>query len=551
MCSSATPDSFEISPITPDSDGMPDGMPDKLICLADDLSMASAACEKGPLPQIPPPARQTQVLPGESNGANTFRSLPLPRAESPRKVLNGIKNTNEFNTGHNKSQDRRYTSHAITAVSGVSSSNGYHVPKLRNRHSSLHDTGVNSTTSDIRSRNEWSPALYLASEETKSNNASSTTYCVDKKIRNLSKYLVRQKNEVSPSRDSFEATIYIPKKSRVGFRSCWIYEKMVVGTFKTFSEAEQMCLAFSPPVKPDLSDVITCEVCKEACGVVMNRKKTCKNCGRWVCPQCSSKKWPRVMLPYTYVLDRSDPLVRVCDTCYDACKNFREALLRGDEFGAKQIYTMGCINLRTPHAMSQNERPVHCAAHGGNLKLLIWLIEDRHCQIFLDAEKKAALGDGSKRSVLAIAARLGNLGMVRYLLAVQKCNIREVTELPALWRIIDCLFKEEGKGRTTTPSPMAEPLAFAIPCSDISFHDPESSYSADIADVIPSAPPVIEEATVPFSAENECVVCFEKIRNCTLVPCGHLACCYECGLNLTHCCVCRQKVDSVIRTFST
>ncbi len=536
MCSLATPGSFEISSITPDPDGMPD-----------DLSMASTASEKGPLPQIPPPAHQTQVLRGESNGANTSHSLPLPKAETSHNALNGIKNSNELNTGCHKSQDRRYTSHTIMAVSDASST-GYNVPKRR---SSLHDTGVNSTTSDVQPRNGWSTAPHLVSEETKNNNTSSTTHYIGPKIRNLSKYLVREKNEVSPSRDRFEAIIFIPKKSRVGLRSCWTYEKMVVGTLKTFSEAEQMCLAFSPPAKPYPSDITTCEVCYEACGVVKKRKKTCKNCGRWVCPQCSSKKWPRVLLPYTYVLDRPDPLVRVCDTCYKACKNFRQTLLRGDEFAAKQFYAMGCINLRTPYAMFQNERPVHCAAHGGNLKLLIWLIEDRHCQIFLDTEKKVALGDGSKRSVLAIAARQGHLDIVRYLLAIQKCNIREVTELPALWRIIDALFKEEGKGRTTTPSPMAEPLAFAIHCSDISFHPQNSYYSEDIVDVVPSAPPVIEEVTVPFSAENECVICFEKIRNCTLVPCGHLACCYECGLNLTHCCVCRQKVDSVIRTFST
>ncbi len=515
----------------------------------DDVSLASAASEKGPLPSTP--AYQAQV-PEECSGANGFRSVPS--AESRHYIWNGTRNSEECKTGGEQCPDRGDSAQveAVVSVSSVSF-NGYNVAQPTNRRHSLNDEGVNSNYS-LGSSSWRRQSTPLAVEETKSNNASTSIprplgpqNCVEG-IRKLSKYLVKQQSKATPPlQNKFEAIVFIPKKGRIGFRSSWISEKMVIGTCDTFSEAEQMCLAFSPPLKQEPCDVITCEICKEACGKIMKRKKTCKNCGRWVCPQCSQKKWPRAMLPYTYVLDKPDPKFRICDTCFDACEDFRQALLRGDELAAIKVYSMGCINLRTPYSMYTNERPVHCAAHGGNLRLLMWLIEDRHCQIFVDAKSKVALGDGLRRSVLGIAARGGHLGMTRYLLAVQKCNISEVTELPALWRIIMALLEEEGKAHP--PPAAAESLPYALPCPDVPFT--ATSYLSDISEVIPTAPPVMEEAAVPFSAQNECIVCFEKVRNCTLVPCGHLVCCYECGLKLNQCCVCRQNVQSVVRTFST
>ncbi len=502
--------------------------------------MASVASEKGPLPEPPQTAHEASI---RARAATTSYS-------------SGVESSNSFNSGSRNELRRRYTLSPDTKIAVQ----GTPVP---NRRFSDHITGINKSTSDVRLRNEWPPHVGL--EESKSCTSESfvTTNRIGQSIRKLSKYYVRDNKEydaATSSRNRFEAVIFVPEKSSV-FRSTWVYDKTIsCGTFKTFSEAEQACLAFAPPEKQDSTrEVTNCAVCHQACGFIKKRKKTCKNCGRWVCPQCSTRKWLRTMLPHTYVLDRSDPMVRICDTCYDTGGNFRQALLQGDESLCKQFHRMGCINLRTPYAIYQNERPVHCAAHGGNLKILKWLIEDLHCPIFTDAEKKVALGDGMQRSVLGIAARQGHLAIMRYLLFVHNCDIQEVTELPALWRTINALFEEEKSRRTdtpqrtdTTPDHMVEPFALAIPCSDMAFHTPESSsYAGGIVDVVPSAPLVTEEPTVPFSEENTCAICFENTRNCTLVPCGHFACCYECGQSLTECCICRQRINSVIRTFST
>ncbi|CAN0512268.1 unnamed protein product, partial [Discosporangium mesarthrocarpum] len=37
--------------------------------------------------------------------------------------------------------------------------------------------------------------------------------------------------------------------------------------------------------------------------------------------------------------------------------------------------------------LSSPQLPVHCAAIGGNLNLLVWLLEDRCCPLFLNKEK--------------------------------------------------------------------------------------------------------------------------------------------------------------------
>lgn len=41
-----------------------------------------------------------------------------------------------------------------------------------------------------------------------------------------------------------------------------------------------------------------------------------------------------------------------------------------------------------PFVTAAGQLPVHCAAAGGNLNILAWLVEDRCCPLFLDREKK-------------------------------------------------------------------------------------------------------------------------------------------------------------------
>ena len=53
--------------------------------------------------------------------------------------------------------------------------------------------------------------------------------------------------------------------------------------------------------------------------------------------------------------------------------------------------------------------------------------------------------------------------------------------------------------------------------------------------------------------KNMCKVCFERPVQITLVPCGHLCLCVDCSGLLTamehKCPICRNNIDSVIKTF--
>lgn len=51
--------------------------------------------------------------------------------------------------------------------------------------------------------------------------------------------------------------------------------------------------------------------------------------------------------------------------------------------------------------------------------------------------------------------------------------------------------------------------------------------------------------------DNECIVCMESEKTHALVPCGHCYYCKECAKAITKCCVCRRKIESVIKIFSS
>lgn len=48
--------------------------------------------------------------------------------------------------------------------------------------------------------------------------------------------------------------------------------------------------------------------------------------------------------------------------------------------------------------------------------------------------------------------------------------------------------------------------------------------------------------------ENACVICLSRPRNCILLDCGHVCCCYNCFQALPHrqCPICRQEIKRVV-----
>lgn len=68
----------------------------------------------------------------------------------------------------------------------------------------------------------------------------------------------------------------------------------------------------------------------------------------------------------------------------------------------------------------------------------------------------------------------------------------------------------------------------------------------------PSAPPqpsapVTEEVV----AQAECVVCMERESQMIFLTCGHVCCCYTCGMELHTCPLCRRDIQQKIRIYRT
>jgi hypothetical protein len=45
---------------------------------------------------------------------------------------------------------------------------------------------------------------------------------------------------------------------------------------------------------------------------------------------------------------------------------------------------------------------------------------------------------------------------------------------------------------------------------------------------------------------TECVICFDKISDCALLPCQHCNCCLDCGKRLKGCHMCRSAIVKVL-----
>eukprot|EP01117_Protostelium_nocturnum_P011409 TRINITY_DN4139_c0_g1_i2.p1 TRINITY_DN4139_c0_g1~~TRINITY_DN4139_c0_g1_i2.p1 ORF type:complete len:260 (-),score=70.88 TRINITY_DN4139_c0_g1_i2:38-817(-) len=84
---------------------------------------------------------------------------------------------------------------------------------------------------------------------------------------------------------------------------------------------------------------------------------------------------------------------------------------------------------------------------------------------------------------------------------------------------------------------------------------PNKQVEIQIERAKPSAPLLHEvEQDKRREDDDDCMVCFEKKRDCVLVPCGHLGFCYFCadGIHKSktpECPLCRTKINIIVKTF--
>ena len=187
----------------------------------------------------------------------------------------------------------------------------------------------------------------------------------------------------------------------------------------------------TPPMWAGGSDRRECVICYHSAGLLY-KIHHCRNCGHYVCNNCSKKDWPATMLPRTYVPEK-ESLVRVCDSCSYLQEGFVDSLRVGDVNMAMAFFSTGNVNLHSPMTIYKSEEyPLHAASQGGNIHLVKWLLEVRKCSL------RNVDGDVIRTSEgltpLAIAAYFGHHELMVYFVRRHGCAVTEIKDFTVLLR---------------------------------------------------------------------------------------------------------------------
>jgi hypothetical protein len=186
----------------------------------------------------------------------------------------------------------------------------------------------------------------------------------------------------------------------------------------------------TPPLWDGGADRKECSICLHTAGLLY-KIHHCRNCGHYVCNNCSKKDWLATMLPRTYVPDK-ETVIRVCDNCSYLQEGFMDALRAGDLNRSMVFYLTGNVNVHCPMSIYKSEEyPIHTAIQGGNIHLVRWLIEDRRCTLRDDGEP---LRTAEGLSPLSVAAFYGHRDIMQYLVQQQGSRVTEIKDLSILVR---------------------------------------------------------------------------------------------------------------------
>lgn len=221
------------------------------------------------------------------------------------------------------------------------------------------------------------------------------------------------------------------KKSPQGHRPSQVGLK-----YRGLSLRQAKCLAEAnaPPIWSGDGDPLECHLCQRSHGV-FRPLHHCRNCGYYVCDNCSDKYWPSSMIPECY--HYQETLVRTCDSCNVLMESFNDALRRGDAQTAFSAYSSGNVNIHCPLTVYKSEEyPIHCAVRGGNLKLVRWLLETKCATVskLLPNGQSAPLLTTKGISCLGIAAYYGHADIMRYLVQKRGCSLMEINDTDVLRR---------------------------------------------------------------------------------------------------------------------
>lgn len=230
-------------------------------------------------------------------------------------------------------------------------------------------------------------------------------------------------------------TINMNQKSNVTRNNAAKYLKAF--SFQTEREARESAYANAPARLHPFNEHPQCFVCDAKFGV-LRRPSHCRNCGVVVCNSCTSN-WSKQSIPETFNI-KNENSVKVCRSCDSLSKMFRQALVQADYEKALTIYNTGNINLRCQFMSMKGAEamlPIHCAAEGGSLQLLQWLVDVHHCPIkrIRTSNKNKSqttnelITTSKGRNVLEIAMAGKRVEIMDYLVNVKNATLNGIKSL--------------------------------------------------------------------------------------------------------------------------
>jgi hypothetical protein len=365
-------------------------------------------------------------------------------------------------------------------------------------------------------------------------------------------------------------------------------------SFPTENEARESAYANAPARMIPFDENPECQICEKSFSF-LNRPAHCRNCGICICSSCHVN-WNKLCIPDTFNI-KNEKSVRVCTSCNTLSMMFKQALLNANYDDALTIYNTGNINLRCPFVANKGEEimlPIHCAAIGGSLDLLIWLTETHYCPIKRIRTGNKVKSQGSDelittskgKSVIDIALAGKQVDMLRYLVNEKGANFDRVKDiniaLGALEAVLKSSYQPEFNGESFEDDARSDPLVDnsctvfhtdlvsnkqsspisssnarrsrrmktsnhapvlkgrinnGLPNFDISAPDDDSS---DYDDESPqnTFDDSEDDQSVATTVHDACIICYENSINCVITPCGHQICCLHCSKSLSNCPVC-------------
>jgi hypothetical protein len=194
-----------------------------------------------------------------------------------------------------------------------------------------------------------------------------------------------------------------------------VNETVNIGIFPSYRAAKLACWGLSPPLWSIYSDRTECYICSWKPRIskrLFYGLHHCRNCGYFVCNQCSSKSWPSSMIPASF--HYSETFVRVCDCCFELANIFVKALREGNLKRAICAFSTGNVNIYCPYSVYKTEEyALHSAAIGGNVILVKWLLEGRQCSLF-DNKTGEMLKTSDGHTPLSLAEKYNHIQLVHY-----------------------------------------------------------------------------------------------------------------------------------------